>query len=218
MGRNFRIVVCSEISIDGEKNDETSFCSRAWAWRQGWYDAGGKKSAGTVRSNLRLYRLCGFNPGRLSGEGISGQRYDKRSRTLSYGAFGSAGWKNDGDDLQRGCRRVRNGRACTVVGRKVSGDGGCDRCGRDSGAFRGSSAGRTADERFCRDFPVRPSDAKGRDREAAPCGGSGRFFHLSVQSVEQKAGGLFKLGVPDCIRVLCTGYALWLGADDRKTG
>ena len=64
----------------------------------------------------------------------------------------------------------------------------------------------------------RPSDAKGRDREAAPCGGSGRFFHLSVQSVEQKAGGLFKLGVPDCIRVLCTGYALWLGADDRKTG
>ena len=37
---------------------------------------------------LRLYRLCGFNPGRLSGEGISGQRYDKRSRTLSYGAFG----------------------------------------------------------------------------------------------------------------------------------
>ena len=41
---------------------------------------------------------------------------------------------------------------------------------------------------------------------------------LSVQSVEQKAGGLFKLGVPDCIRVLCTGYALWLGADDRKTG
>ena len=32
--------------------------------------------------------------------------------------------------------------------------GGCDRCGRDSGAFRGSSAGRTADERFCRDFPV----------------------------------------------------------------
>lgn len=59
---------------------------------------------------------------------------------------------------------------------------------------------------------------KGRDREAAPCGGSGRFFHLSVQSVEQKAGGLFKLGVPDCIRVLCTGYALWLGADDRKTG
>ena len=56
------------------------------------------------------------------------------------------------------------------------------------------------------------------DREAAPCGGSGRFFHLSVQSVEQKAGGLFKLGVPDCIRVLCTGYTLWLGADDRKTG
>lgn len=44
MGRNFRIVVCSEISIDGEKNDETSFCSRAWAWRQGWYDAGGKKA------------------------------------------------------------------------------------------------------------------------------------------------------------------------------
>ena len=69
-------------------------------------------------------------------------------------AFGSAGRKNDGNDLQRGCRRVRNGRACTVVGRKVSGDGGCDRCGRDSGAFRGSSAGRTADERFCRDFPV----------------------------------------------------------------
>ena len=26
------------------------------------------------------------------------------------------------------------------------------------------------------------------------CGGSGRFFHLSVQSVEQKASGLFKLG------------------------
>lgn len=25
--------------------------------------------------------LCGFDPGRLSGEGISGQRYDKRSRT-----------------------------------------------------------------------------------------------------------------------------------------
>lgn len=47
---------------------------------------------------------------------------------------------------------------------------------------------------------------------------AGDFFHLSVQSVEQKAGGLFKLGVPDCIRVLCTGYALWLGADDRKTG
>ena len=29
---------------------------------------------------------------------------------------------------------------------------------------------------------------------------------------------LGELGVPDCIRVLCTGYALWLGADDRKTG
>ena len=85
-------------------------------------------------------------------------------------------------------------------------------------ALSGAARLGAADERFCRDFPVRPSDAKGRDREAAPCGGSGRFFHLSVQSVEQKAGGLFKLGVPDCIRVLCTGYALWLGADDRKTG
>ena len=84
-----------------------------------------------------------------------------------------------------------------------------------AGVTAGLSGGA---RRFCRDFPVRPSDAKGRDREAAPCGGSGRFFHLSVQSVEQKAGGLFKLGVPDCIRVLCTGYALWLGADDRKTG
>ena len=218
VGRNFRLVVCSGISIDGEKNDETSFCSRAWAWRQGWHDAGGKKSAGTVRSNLRIYCLCGFNPGRLSGEGISGQRHDKRSRTLSYGAFGSAGRKNDGDDLQRGRRGIRNGRACTVACRKVSGNGGCDRCGCDSGAFRGSSAGRTADERFCRDFPVRPSDAKGRDREKASCGGSGRFFHLSVQSVQQKAGGLSELGMPYFIRILCAGYALRLGADDRQAG
>ena len=88
-----------------------------------------KKSAGTVRSNLRLYRLCGFDPGRLSGEGISGQRYDKRSRTLSYGAFGSAGWKNaamicSGDAGVYGMA----GLVLSLAG-KVSGDGGCDRCG-----------------------------------------------------------------------------------------
>lgn len=39
-----------------------------------------------------------------------------------------------------------------------------------------AAAGRTADERFCRDFPVRPSDAKGRDREAAPCGRQREIF------------------------------------------
>ena len=118
------------------------------------------KSAGTVRSNLRLYRLCGFNPGRLSGEEYLVSGMTKRSRTLSYGAFGSVGRKNDGNDLQRGCRRVRNGRACTVVGRKVSETEVVIVAGVTAALSGSSSAGRTADERFCRDFPVRPSDAK----------------------------------------------------------
>ncbi len=175
------------------------------------------KKRWNVRSNLRLYRLCGFNPEDYPEKEYLVSGMTKRSRTLSYGAFGSAGRKNDGNDLQRGCRRVRNGRARTVVGRKVSETEVVIVAGVTAALSGAARLGAP----LMNDFAVISlSDLltpKGRDREAAPCGGAGDFpFVCTIRRA--KAGGLFKLGVPDCIRVLCTGYALWLGADDRKTG